>query len=187
MKRVLECHDTAGSSDQLPDNTAQQHSLSSQPTATSTSGNVPSTGTLDRSAARQEIWLTFLQKYVLVSAELESYISDQELQIDTLKRSLVDQKAKVTVLERQLEDRETEVADRERNMLKRESGGVEKERALAEREQLVAEREQLVAKREQVVTKREQVVAQREQTPIVTQKKIALEQEQSQQNKEHAR
>ena len=176
MKRALECHDTAASSDQLPDNTAQQDSVSSQPTATSTSGKVPPTGTLDRSAARQEIWLTFLQKYVLASAELESFISDQELQIETLKRSLVDQKAKGTVLERQLEDREKELTDRERNILKRESRVVGRERALAEREQ-VAEQ----------VAKREQVVAEREQAALAIQEKIALEWEQFQQEKENTR
>ena len=144
VKRALECQGAAASSDQLPDNTAQHDLLSSRSAATSTSENIPSTGTMDRSAARQETWITFLKKYVLASAELESFISDQELQIERLKCSLVEQKAKMTILERQLEDREKEVADRERNILKRESGIVERERSVAEREQVALDAQEKI-------------------------------------------
>ena len=166
VKRAFECHDAAASSNQLPDNTVQ-------PTTTSTSGDDTSTGTPARSAARQDILVTFLEKCLMTSAEFNSFLSDQELQIEALKRSLAEQKAKVTDLERQLEDRE-------RNIFQRESG-------VAQQEQVVSEREQVVAAREQVVAKREQMVKEREQAALIKQEKIALEPEQFQKNQESAR
>ena len=80
VKRAFECHDATASSNKLPDNTVQP-----------TTGNATSTGTPARSAARQEILVTFLEKCLVTSAEFDSFLSDQELQIEALKRSLAEQ------------------------------------------------------------------------------------------------
>lgn len=121
VNRVFESQKPA----KLPDNTAQHP----------TGGNAPSFSAHEKSAARQEVLATFLEKYVRDIAEFGCFLSGQELEQERLGRTLAEQQTRLTALERQLDHREKEVGNRERNIFSRESGIVDRERAVSEREQ----------------------------------------------------
>ena len=63
----------------------------------------------------------------MASAELDSLLSDQELEMEALEYPMAEEK---TTLDWQLDNREKEVADRKSNIFLQESGVVEREQSL---------------------------------------------------------